>query len=92
MSDDIAEKLSEKYNPQFGQIAVENGFATSGQIKKAVQEQTDDNLSHRPHRLLGRVLLDNGCMTAQQIEVVLNELFREHIEKNTSSRCLIADV
>ncbi|MEW6599897.1 MAG: hypothetical protein AB1499_02915 [Nitrospirota bacterium] len=76
MANDVDKELSQKYCPRFGQIAVEKGFVTSGQVKEAISEQIDDDMSGRPHRLIGRIFLDNGLMTPQQIEVVLNELFK----------------
>jgi len=75
MTNEIVKELSKKYNPRFGQVSVENGYATSEQIKQAVMEQTDDDLANRPHRLIGRILLDKGWMTAQQIENVVNNMF-----------------
>ena len=74
MTNEIVKELSKKYNPRFGQVSVENGYATSEQIQQAVMEQTDDDLANRPHRLIGRILLDKGWMTAQQIEKVLSEM------------------
>ena len=75
MTNEIVKELSKKYNPRFGQVSVEKGYATAEQIKQAVSEQIDDDLTNRPHRLIGRILLDKGWMTAQQIETVLNEMF-----------------
>ena len=82
MSNDITDKLSQKYNPRFGQIAVEKGFVTSEQVKQALLEQIEDNLAQKPHRQLGKILLEKGWMNAQQVEAVLveislSELFRE---------------
>ena len=76
MANEIDKELSNKYNPRFGQISVQNGYVTSEQFKQAILEQIDDELANRPHRLIGRILLDNGWMTAQQIEEVLNELLK----------------
>ena len=75
MVNDITDKLSQKYTPRFGQIAVENAFVTPEQVKQALLEQIDDDLAQRPHRQLGMILLEKGWMTAQQVEAVLNELF-----------------
>ena len=75
MVNDITDKLSQKYNPRFGQIAVEKKFVTSEQVKQALLEQIDDDLAQRPHRQLGMILLENGWMDVQQVEAVLNELF-----------------
>ena len=74
MVNDIKDKLSQKYTPRFGQIAVEKGFVTSRQVKEALLEQIDDDLARRPHRELGIILLEKGSMNAQQVEAVLNEL------------------
>ena len=81
MTNDIVNKLSQKFNPRFGQISVEKGFVTSAQVKQALLEQIDDDLAQKTHRLLGRILLENGWVTAQQIEIVLNELFRKDREE-----------
>ncbi len=80
--DDDNKDLSVKYSRRFGTIAVEMGFATIDDIKEALDEQSDDDLSHRPHRLLGRILLENGLMSAKEMEAVLEELFKE--EKNNN--------
>jgi len=77
MTNGIFKELSKKYNPRFGQIAVENGYVSPEQVKQAVLEQIDDDLAKRSHRLIGRIMLDNGWMTAPQIEKVLTELSRE---------------
>jgi len=82
MSNDITDKLSNKHDPRFGQIAVEKKFVTSEQIKQALLEQIEDNLAQKPHRQLGRILLEKGWMNDQQVEAVLvdislSELLRE---------------
>ena len=61
------------YLKRFGQVAVEKNFVTPEQVKRALQEQIEDNFSQKPHRQLGRILLEKGWITAQQIEVVLIE-------------------
>jgi len=81
MVNDITDKLSQKYNPRFGQIAVENAFVTPEQVKQALLKQVEDNFAQKPHRQLGRILLEKGCMNDQQVEAVLveislSELFR----------------
>ncbi|MBI5664082.1 MAG: hypothetical protein HZC49_03170 [Nitrospirae bacterium] len=76
MANDIDKELSQKYCPRFGQIAVEKGYVTAEQVKRAVSEQIDDDMANRPHRLIGRIFLDNGVMNPKQIEIVLNELFK----------------
>jgi len=77
MGNDVNKALSEKYCPRFAQVAVEKGFVTSEQAKKALSEQMDDNLSNKPHRLIGKIFLDKGWLTPLQIEIVLNDLFKK---------------
>jgi hypothetical protein len=77
MGNDVNKELSEKYCPRFAQVAVEKGFVTSEQAKKALSEQMDDNLSNKPHRLIGKIFLDKGWLKPLQIEMVLNELFKK---------------
>lgn len=79
VENDIMQELSQKYNPRFGQISVEKGFASSEQVKQAVLEQIDDNLAKKPHRFIGRIMLDRGWLNAQQVDEILNELFRNEI-------------
>lgn len=76
MENDVNKELSEKYCPRFAQIAVEKGFVTSEQAKKALSEQMDDNLLNKPHRLIGKIFMDKGWLTPLQVEMVLNDLFK----------------
>lgn len=76
MANEVDRELSKKYCPRFAQIAAEMGFVKPGQVKEALTEQVDDNMSNRPHRLIGRIMLERGWITADQIEEVLNELFK----------------
>lgn len=62
-----------EYCIRFGQVAVERGFITLGQLKEALAEQVDDDLANKRHRLLGDILLQKNYMTASQVEAVLNE-------------------
>ena len=55
MAEDIDRKISGKYYNRFGIIAVDKGFVTADQLKEALTEQADDNLSNKPHRLIGRI-------------------------------------
>lgn len=59
---------------RFGAIAVRKGFVTIDEMKAAIMEQIDDNISGREHRLLGSILLSRGLITERQIEEVLPEL------------------
>ncbi len=76
MDNDIDKEISEKYCPRFAVIAVVKGFVTADQLREALTEQADDNLSNRPHRLIGRIFFDKGWMTDEQIDTVLKELFK----------------
>lgn len=60
--------------PRFGAIAVELGYITSDQLKKALIEQVEDDLADRPHRLLGSILYENGWITFRQREEILDRL------------------
>ena len=59
---------------RFGAIAVRQGIVFADDVKAAVNEQIDDNVNGREHRLIGTILYDNGCITEHQIEAVLMEL------------------
>ncbi len=76
MTEDIDKEISGKYCNRFAVIAADKGFVTADQLKEALTEQADDNLSNRPHRLIGRIFFDKGWMTDKQIDIVLNELFK----------------
>jgi len=65
--------LAVEYCRRFGQVAVERGFITPEQLREALTEQVDDDLTNRQHRLLGDILFEKNWMTAKQIESVLNE-------------------
>ena len=62
-----------EYCRRFGQVAVERGFITPEQLKEALGEQVDDDLTNKHHRLLGDILLEKKRMTADQVEAVLDE-------------------
>ncbi len=75
MEDNIYKNLSKQHNPRFGEIAVDMGFVTEEQLKEALVEQVEDNLSSHPHRLIGYILFENGWITTKQFDNVLNILF-----------------
>ncbi len=75
-NNDFDKTLSQKYCPRFGRLAVEKGFITPEQLKEAVTEQIDDNISGRPHRVIGTILFEKGWLTSEQLEGVLIELFK----------------
>ncbi len=80
MEDNVDKRLPYKYCPRFGQIAVELGFITMEQLKEGLSEQANDNITHKPHRLLSEILFEKGWITNRQILKVLDELSR--VEKD----------
>ncbi len=75
MKDDVYKKLSMKDCTRFGEIAVEMGFVTEKQLKEALVEQVEDNLSNHPHRIIGYVLFENVWITNEQFDSVVDILF-----------------
>ncbi len=75
-------KLSKKYCPQFGKIAVDMGFVTAEQLTEAIAEQVEDILSKKPRRLIGSISFEHGWITRDQIDFVVYELFeQENLKK-----------
>lgn len=66
---------NQPYCSRFGTIAIELGYLSREQLRLALDEQTDDDLSGRPHRVIGAICFDHGWMTPAQIEQVLNAMF-----------------
>lgn len=69
-------RITEEYCSRFGQIAVEKGFITVEQLKQALSEQVDDDISNRRHRLIGTILFEKDWITTQQIDIILHEMSR----------------
>ncbi len=74
MGNEIDKRRPYKYCPRFGQLAVELGFITMEQLKEGLAEQANDNITHKPHRLLSEILFEKGWITNKQILKVLDEL------------------
>ena len=72
-----AEKDISSLCHRFGTIAVKKGFITEDQLKAAMMEQLEDDLSGRDHRIIGAILYKKGWITWDQVDSVLKELFRE---------------
>ncbi len=79
MENDVYKRLSKKYCPRFGKIAVDMGFVTAKQLKEALDEQVEDNHFNRPHRLIGRIFFEHGWITDKQIDIVLYELSKKNV-------------
>ncbi len=77
MEKDVYKRISKKYCPQFGKIAVDMGFVTAKQLKEALDEQVEENYFNGQHRLIGRIFFEHGWITDKQIDIVLYELFEE---------------
>jgi hypothetical protein len=71
--------FKKEYRPRSGQIAVELGFITAAQLKEAINEQLDDDLSHSSHRFLVEILLEKGWITREQVDIILDELFKDEM-------------
>ncbi len=76
MENDFIKKLSKRYSPQFGKIAVDMGFITAEQLTEAISEQAEDSLSNKPHRFIGYILYEHGWITNEQADIVLDILFK----------------
>lgn len=74
-------KPTTDYCTRFGSIAVEQGFITAEQLKLALDEQVNDDLAGRPHRVIGAICFTHGWMTPQQIDTVLNRLFQSRAKR-----------
>lgn len=81
MTDDVRKKISQKYCPRFGQIAVELGFITEAQVVEALASQVRQELDGRGHRLLGEILFEKKWMSASQIDDVMTALFKRMREE-----------
>lgn len=53
MTDDLRKKISQKYCPRFGQIAVESGFIDEAQRTTALALPVHQEFDGQGHRLLG---------------------------------------
>ncbi len=59
-----------EYSSQFGQIVVGLGFISDKHLKEALNEQIEDKLANRPHRLIGRMLFEDGWISDEHINIV----------------------
>jgi len=66
-----------EFTRRFGMIAVNRGYVTPIQLKEALAEQVEDDLSDRSHRLLGTIFFEKNLMTPNEIEQVVEELVRD---------------
>ena len=73
MSKEIGEYHSITERPRFGKIAVDLGFINKEQLKTALDEQVQINLSNKPHINIGKILLNKEWITYEQIIAVLGK-------------------
>jgi hypothetical protein len=59
---------------RFGSIAVYRKYVTLDQVQRALGEQIEDNVMHRPHRRLGEILLGKNWITEEQMKSILDEM------------------
>lgn len=81
-------KHSGPYCSRFGTIAVELGYLDIDQLKQALEEQVEDDLNNRPHRVIGAICFAHGWMTPEQIDIVLNQMFKARVSR---SRGVVAE-
>ncbi|NOY13510.1 MAG: hypothetical protein GXP51_07480 [Deltaproteobacteria bacterium] len=79
----LARKYNGPYCSRFGTIAVELGFISRAQLKQSLDEQVEDDLSARPHRVLGAICFAHGWMTPEQIDIVLNRMFKARVQRGS---------
>ncbi len=58
---------------RFGEIAVQLGYITTGQLQEALATQEESVSRGAAHRFVGQILIDLGHMTEKQAIEVLKE-------------------
>ncbi len=79
MGNNIDKGLTQNLQVRFGQRAIDKGFATSEHLKKALDEQIDNDVPSnrlRPRRVIGEIFLEKGWMTPKQIKTVLAQILK----------------
>ncbi len=82
MGNNIDKGLTENLHFRFGQTAVDKGFVTSEHLKKALDEQIDNDVPSnrlRPRRVIGEIFLEKGWMTPKQIKIVLAQILKKKL-------------
>ena len=62
---------------RFGEIAIEKGFITKGQLLEAFEIQVSETLNQKERRLIGTILFDLNYINHQRINIVLGELSKQ---------------
>ena len=71
---DTSDKI-ERYEKQFGIIAVEKGYISAEKLVEALKIQVEEEIRYNTHRLIGEILIDRGYVTAIQVQDVLGDIF-----------------
>ena len=77
----LSKEHCKAYCARFGTTAVELQFITSEQLKWALDQQVEDDLAGRAHRVLGAICFAHGWMNPEQIDIVLNRMFKARVEQ-----------
>ena len=72
-------KNIQKYEKQFGILAIQKGFISQDELMKALNIQVKEDMECLKHRLIGEILLDIDYITAGQIQEILNIMFSKKI-------------
>ncbi|HVY61370.1 MAG TPA: hypothetical protein VHF22_06935, partial [Planctomycetota bacterium] len=58
----------------FGDVAIELGFVKPRDVLEGLNDQMDDDMLGRRHRLLGEILYAKGLLTDAQVDAVIARL------------------
>ena len=67
---------SQGLQPRFGDLAVNMGFATVGQVTAALAQQRQHVFAGKGERWIGKILLDQEVLSAPEVTLVLAELWK----------------
>jgi hypothetical protein len=68
-------KNLEYYEKRFGDIAIEKGFITHGELTKALTIQCQEEIESGTYLLIREIFLDQSTMHVNQIEEVVKAIF-----------------
>jgi hypothetical protein len=63
--------LEQRQKVFFGDVAVQKGYVTPGQLFRCLQKQRDEDAAGQPHRLIGEIMVDMNYMTPRELEDVI---------------------
>ena len=72
-------KNIQKYEKQFGILAIQKGFISQDELMEALNIQVNEDMEGLKHRLIGEILLDIDYITAGKIQEILNIMFSKQI-------------